>query len=59
MIPQTGQQNRAIGRRKASKPMPLLIQITISLSRYMRPSVATTETKSDSASMVGRWPSAV
>jgi hypothetical protein len=55
----TGQAVRSTGRTKRDRPTPLANQITISLSRYMRPSVTTMATNSDSASIVGRWPSAV
>jgi hypothetical protein len=54
----TGQVVRSTGRTKRDSPTPLANQITISLSRYMRPSVTTTATKSDSASIVGRLPRA-
>jgi hypothetical protein len=54
----TGQLVRSTGPTKRLRPTPLANQIVISLSRYMRPSVATTEMNNDSASMVGRWPSA-
>ena len=48
----TGQLVRSTGRTKRLRPTPLANQIVISLSRYMRPSVATTEMNSDSASIV-------
>ncbi len=40
-------------------PTPLANQITISLSRYMRLSVAAVATNSDRLSIVGSWPSAM
>ena len=52
----TGQAVRSTGLTKRVSPTPLANQITISLSRYMRPRVATTAMNSDSASIVGRWP---
>ena len=55
----TGQQVRSTGRTNLVMPTPLANQIAISLSRYMRPSVTTTAMNSDSASIVGRCPSAV
>jgi hypothetical protein len=54
----TGQLVRSTGRTKRESPTPLANQIAISLSRYMRPSVATTAMNIDSASIVGNWPSA-
>ena len=50
----TGQLVRNTGRTKRDRPTPLANQIGISLSRYMRPSVATTAMNIDSASIVGR-----
>jgi hypothetical protein len=50
---------RSTGRTKRDRPTPPLNQITISLSRYMRPSVTTMATNSDRLSIVGRWPRAV
>ena len=50
---------RSTGRTKRVSATPLENQIAISLSRYMRPSVTTMAMNSDSASIVGRWPSAV
>ena len=55
----TGQLMRNTGRTKRPMPTPLVNQMAISLSRYMRPSVATTAMNSDSVSMVGNWPSAM
>ena len=55
----TGQVVRSTGRTKRVRPTPLANQIAISLSRYMRPSVTTMATNSDSASIVGRLPSAM
>jgi hypothetical protein len=54
----TGQLVRSTGRTKREMPTPLANQIAISLSRYMRPMVATTATNIDSASIVGSTPSA-
>ena len=54
----TGTLVRSTGRTKRVSPTPLANQIAISLSRYMRPSVATTAMNIDKASMVGSWPSA-
>ena len=48
----TGQLVRSTGRTKRLSGTPLANQIVISLSRYMRDSVATTAMKSDSASIV-------
>jgi len=55
----TGQLTRSTGCTKRVSPTPLENQIAISLSRYMRDRVATTDTNSDSASIVGKWPSAM
>ncbi len=49
---------RSTGRTKRVRLTPLANQIAISLSRYMRPSVATIEMNSDNASIVGRCASA-
>jgi len=54
----TGQLVRSTGRTKREMPMPLANQIAISLSRYMRPMVATIATNIDSASIHGSTPSA-
>ena len=53
----TGQLIPSTGRTKRLSGTPLANQIVISLARYMRDSVATTATNSDSASIVERWPS--
>ena len=50
----TGQAIRSTGRTKRGVLTPLANQIAISLSRYMRPSVTTTATNSDSDRNVGR-----
>ena len=55
----TGQLVRSTGRTKRCSDTPLANQIVISLARYMRDSVATTATDSDSASIVGRLPRAM
>jgi hypothetical protein len=52
----TGQLVRSTGATKRLSGTPLANQIVISLARYMRESVATTAMKSDSASIVERWP---
>ncbi len=56
---QIGQANRTSGIRKLPSPLPLENQIAISLSRYMRDSVATMATNRLSVRMVGAWPSTV
>ena len=55
----TGAAVRSTGRTKRVRPTPLANQIAISLSRYMRDSVATTAMNIDSASIVGSCPSVV
>ena len=45
---------RNTGRTKRERLMPLANQMTISLSRYMRPSDTTTAMNSDSVMIMGR-----
>ena len=55
----TGQKVRSTGRTKRASSMPLANQIAISLSRYMRPKVATMATNSDRLRIVASWASVV
>ena len=50
----TGALTRSTGRTKRDRPMPLENQMAISLSRYIRPRVATTAMKSDNDRISGR-----
>ena len=50
----TGQLMCSTGRTKRDRPTPLENQIAISLSRYMRPSVATTAMNSDRLRIVAQ-----
>ena len=54
-----GQEKRKNGRSSASNPWPLLIQMAISLSRYMRERVETMATNKLSVKIVARYPSTV
>ena len=57
MTSSTGQAKRNTGANIPATPRPLVIQITISLSRYMRDSTDTTATNKAMVKIVGLRPS--